>query len=73
MVGEILAVGMTIAVVAIASALSQGWVGSRAMDAMARQPEAAGTIQTSLLLSLAFIEALTLFTFVISVLLWTRI
>lgn len=73
MVWEMVAVGMTMAAVAISSALSQGWVGSRAMDAMARQPEAAGTIQTSLLLSLAFIEALTLFTFVISVLLWTTL
>jgi len=73
MVWELVAVGMTIAFVAIASAISQGWVGSRAMDAMARQPESAGTIQTSLVLSLAFIEALTLFTFVIAVLLWTKI
>ena len=41
------------------------------MEAIARQPESAGDIRTTLLLSMAFIEALTLFGLVVSILLWT--
>ncbi len=41
------------------------WSGSlqlpKAMEAIARQPEATGDIRTSLILSLAFMEALTIY------------
>ena len=40
-----------------------------AVDAMARQPGAIARIQTAMLLGLAFIESLTLFVFVIAVIL----
>jgi F-type H+-transporting ATPase subunit c len=43
------------------------------MEGMARQPEAAGDIRTTLIIALAFMEALTLFAFVIAILLWTTI
>jgi len=43
------------------------------MEGTARQPEAAGDIRTTLILALAFIEALTLFSFVIAILLWTTL
>lgn len=46
---------------AIGSAVSQSRAAIAAFDAMWRQPEAAGTISTSLTLTLAFMEALTLF------------
>ncbi|MEW6661870.1 MAG: ATP synthase F0 subunit C [Bacillota bacterium] len=69
----IVGIGLTIAIAALGSAISQGNVASRAMESIARQPEASGNIQTALLLSLAFIEALTLFSFVIAILLWTKI
>ena len=67
------AVALAIALPAIASALSQGWATSRAMEGTARQPEAAGDIRTTLLIALAFMEALTLFSFVIAILLWVRL
>ncbi|WP_345740925.1 ATP synthase F0 subunit C, partial [Succinatimonas hippei] len=41
--------------------LGQGMAAAKAMDAIARQPEAAGDIRTSLILSLAFMEALTIY------------
>lgn len=66
-----LAAGLTFAIAAFGSALAQGNVASSAMEAIARQPESAGDIRTTLLLSLAFIEALTLFGLVVSILLWT--
>jgi len=43
------------------------------MEGIARQPEVAGEIRTTLLIALAFMEALTLFSFVIAILLWTKI
>jgi len=43
------------------------------MEGTARQPEAAGDIRTTLLLALAFIEALTLFCFAVAILIWIKI
>jgi F-type H+-transporting ATPase subunit c len=43
------------------------------MEGIARQPEASGDIRTTLLLALAFMEALTLFAFVIAILMWTKL
>ncbi len=70
---EYLAVGLTIAIAAFGSAIGQGMVASSAMEAIARQPESAGDIRTTLLLALAFIEALTLFALVVAILIWTKI
>lgn len=67
------AVACTIAIPALGSALSQAFATARAMDGMARQPEAAGDIRTTLLIALAFMEALTLFALVVAILLWTKI
>lgn len=65
--------GLAIGLAALGSALGQGLAAGRALEGMARQPEAAGEIRTSLLLALAFTETLTLFSFVIAILLWTKI
>lgn len=65
--------GLAIGLAALGSGLGQGLAAGRALEGMARQPEAAGEIRTSLLLALAFTEALTLFSFVIAILLWTKI
>jgi len=70
---EYLAVGLTISLAAFGSALAQGKVAAAAMESIARQPESSGEIRTSLLLSLAFIEALTLFALVVAILIWTKI
>lgn len=50
-------------------AISQGKTAVAAMEAMARQPEAAGDIRTSLILALAFIEALTIYGLLVAFLL----
>lgn len=56
-----LAAAFTIAVCTIGPSAAQGKTAAAAMDAIARQPDAAGNIRTSLLLSLALIEALTIY------------
>lgn len=68
-VGAALAVGLA----ALGSGIGQGIATRGAMEGIARQPEAGGDIRTTLILALAFMEALTLFSFVISILLWTKI
>jgi len=66
-------VGMAIGLAALGSALGQGIATRGAMEGIARQPEASGDIRTSLLLALAFMEAITLFAFVIAILMWTKL
>jgi F-type H+-transporting ATPase subunit c len=52
-------IGLGIA--AIGSAFGLGRAVSSAMEAMGRQPEAAGKIQTGMIIGCAFIEALTIY------------
>lgn len=61
------------AIAAFGSATGQGRTASAAMDAIWRQPEAFGNIQTAMLLALAFMEALTLFVFALTFVLVGRI
>ncbi|OPZ10428.1 MAG: ATP synthase subunit c [candidate division BRC1 bacterium ADurb.BinA364] len=51
--------GLSIAV--IGSGFGLGKAVSAAMEAMGRQPEAAGKIQTAMIIGCAFIEALTIY------------
>ncbi len=55
-----------IAVGALGPALAIGWIGSRAMDAIGRNPEAAPKIQTAMILSAAFAEAIAIYALVIA-------
>jgi F-type H+-transporting ATPase subunit c len=57
-----LPLGLSLA--AIASAAGLGKAVAAAMEAMARQPEAAGKIQGAMLVGCAFIEALTIYAFI---------
>ena len=56
-----LALPLGLAIAAFGSALGLGRAVAAAMDAMGRQPEAIGQIQTAMIIGLAFIEALTIY------------
>ena len=45
----------------IGAGLGIGKIGGSAMDAIARQPEATGQIQTNMILTSAFVEGVALF------------
>ena len=60
------AIGAGIAV--LGAGLGIGRIGSSAMDAMARQPEAASKIQTGMIISAALIEGVALFGVVVGLL-----
>jgi F-type H+-transporting ATPase subunit c len=61
-VGLALPIGLGLA--AIGSGLGLGRAVGSAMEAMGRQPEAAGKIQIGMVIGAAFIEALTIYAFV---------
>ena len=61
------AIGAGLAV--IGCGLGIGRVGGSATEAMARQPEAAGMVRTTMFLGIAFTEALALIGFVVFILL----
>ena len=56
-----LAYPIGLGIAALGSALGLGRAVSAAMEAMGRQPEAAGRIQTGMIIGSAFIEALTIY------------
>ena len=58
------AVALALGLAAFASAFGIGKAVSSAMEAMARQPEAIGKIQTAMIIGAAFIEALTSIVFI---------
>ena len=68
-----IAAAIAIALSTVAPAIAQGLTASRAMDAIARQPEAAGDIRSTLILSLGLMEALTIYGLLIAFMLVSKI
>lgn len=60
-----LAVGLAIGLAVLGAGIGQGIAANGAMNGMARQPELAGRIQTGMIIALAFVESLVIFTLVI--------
>ena len=60
------AAALAIGIGTIGTALGQGNAIAKAMEAIGRNPEAAGTIRTTLLIGLAFIESLCIYALVIA-------
>ncbi len=56
------------AITAIAAGLGIGRIGATAMEAIARQPEAAGDIRSNMIVSAALIEGVALFAVIICLL-----
>jgi len=61
--------GLGYGLAAIGPGVGIGLVVGHAIDAMARQPEMAGTVRTTMFLGIAFAEALALIGFVVFILL----
>jgi len=64
MTGTLAAIGAGLAV--IGAGFGIGWIGSKAMDGIARQPEAGGKIQSAMIISAALIEGVALFAVVVA-------
>lgn len=57
---------LAIGIGSIAPAISIGWIGSKAMTSIGRNPEAAGKILMPMLLVSAFAEAIAIYVLVIA-------
>ena len=64
-----LAAGLGVPIAVLGAALGQGKVGAAALEGIARQPEAAGRIQTAMIIALALIESLAIYALLVSLIL----
>jgi F-type H+-transporting ATPase subunit c len=60
------ATALTIMVGVISPAFAIGWIGSKAMEAIGRNPEAGGNILTSMILVAALAEAIAIYALVVA-------
>ncbi len=60
------------ALAAISCGLGIAWLARASVEGSARQPEAAGGIRTTMIIAAALVEAISLYTFVIAILLVTK-
>ena len=68
-----IAAAIAIAVSTLGPAIAQGITAGKAMDAIARQPEAAGNIRSTLIVALGMIEALTIYGLLIAFMLVSKV
>jgi F-type H+-transporting ATPase subunit c len=59
--GLALAAALSVTIAAFGGSIAMGILGSKAVESIARQPEAAGDIRTIMFITLAFIETLTIY------------
>ena len=65
----VIGAGLAVGLAAIGPGVGQGSAAAQAVEGIARQPEAEGKIRGTLLLAFAFMESLTIYGLVISLLL----
>jgi F-type H+-transporting ATPase subunit c len=68
-VASIVISGLTIAIGSIGPAVGEAWALSRALSAMAQQPDEANTIVRTLFVGMAMVESTAIYCFVISIIL----
>ena len=61
--------GIAIGLAALGIGIGQGILGGKAMDSMAKQPEAMGQIRTSMIVAMAIMETIGVLSFVIAIML----
>jgi F-type H+-transporting ATPase subunit c len=66
---SVIAAALAVGLAAIGPGIGQGSAAGSAVEGIARQPEAEGKIRGTLLLSLAFMESLTIYGLVVALIL----
>lgn len=64
-----IAVAVVMAIGTIGPALAIGMLAGKALEAIGRNPEAAGKIQTAMILAIAFAEAIAIYALVVALIL----
>jgi F-type H+-transporting ATPase subunit c len=67
-----IAMGFGMGLAALGCGIGQGRAAAAALEGICRNPNAADKVSTPMLLSLAFIESLTIFTFVIAFMIYGK-
>ena len=65
---KFIAAGLAMGLGAIGPGIGIGFLGGKAMEALGRNPEAAGLIQTNMILAIAFAEAIGIYALVVAIL-----
>jgi len=63
---KFLATALAIAIGAVGPALGIGMIGSKAVEALGRNPEAESAIRTMMILAIAFAEAIAIYALVVA-------
>jgi F-type H+-transporting ATPase subunit c len=58
--------GLIIAIGGFGPAIAIGFIGAKAVEAIGRNPEASGKVLTSMLLGMAFAEAIAIYSLVLA-------
>ncbi len=66
---KLISVAIAIGLGAIGPAIGIGMIGSKAVEALGRNPEAESQIRTAMILSLAFAEAVAIYALVVALIL----
>ena len=64
--------GIGMGLAAVGTAIGIAILAAKAMEGMARQPEATASIRTGMILAIAFIEAIALYALVVCLILATK-
>lgn len=65
--------GLAIGLACLGPGIGMGIAASKALEGMARQPEAAGMLRTNMILSFAFMESLAIYGLLLAFLLTAKI
>jgi F-type H+-transporting ATPase subunit c len=68
-----LGAGLAIGLAGLGCGLGQGVAANGALQGVARNPSASNTIQTQLIISLALIESIAIYGFLVGILLWLKV
>lgn len=63
---RLLATALAIGIGALGPGLGVGLIGSKAMEALGRNPEAEGAVRTTMILAIAFAESIAIFALVVA-------
>ncbi|OGC21521.1 ATP synthase F0 subunit C [candidate division WOR-1 bacterium RIFOXYB2_FULL_42_35] len=64
--------GLAIGLAGLGSGIGIGLVGAKAVSSMARQPEAAPLIRTTMIIAIAFVESIALYALVVAFMLMAK-
>jgi len=63
---KLLAMALAIGLGSMGPAIAIGWLASKGMEAIGRNPEASGKVQSQMILAMAFCEAIAIYALVVA-------